>query len=208
MIRPPGFRAVAFETNPRGDARLDPEARRHVAAALGIASEWAHATQVHGADVAVADRPGSVGEADGIVTLLAGLPVVVATADCVPIAFEADGAVAVAHAGWRGVLAGVVEATIAAMTELGAPPRRAAVGPAIGPCCYEVGPEVLDAFAPHLGRTTWGTPSVDLPGAVAARLERAGIPTWRSPRCTRTDPELASWRGGDETRRQVTVAWR
>ena len=84
-------------------------------------------------------------------------------------------------------------------------PRRAAIGPAIGPCCYEVGPEVAAELPGHSSLTTWGTPSVDIPGYVHEQL--AGLEVWRSDECTYTSERLHSWRRDGTKQRQVAVAW-
>lgn len=205
MIRPDGFRGAAFGTAVEGDARRDAAARLRLAADLDIPAEWAVVGQVHGAGVVEAEAPGDLGRADAIFTRRPGLPIAVGVADCVPIVVEADRAAAVIHAGWKGIVAGVVEAAIAVMEQAGTPPRRAAIGPAIGPCCYEVGDDVADLFDGHRSHTTWGTTSVDLGGAVADRLR--GLELWRSPACTYTDAELWSYRRDATTHRQVAVAW-
>ncbi len=205
MIRPPGFRAAAFETLAVDDARHDPAARRAVATELGIGSDWAYLHQVHGATVIEATAPGLLGDADGIVTTSRGLPLVVATADCLPIVIEGEGSIGVAHAGWRGLAMGIIPAVLSAMADLGDRPLRAAIGPGIGPCCYEVGPEVAERFPGFVSTTSWGTTSIDLAAAAADQL--AGLDVWTSGRCTRTDPELRSYRGGDLVHRQVAVGW-
>ena len=109
--------------------------------------------QHHSPDVIVVERPWPADappRADGLVTATPGLAIAVNTADCVPVIL-ADGdsrIVAVAHAGWKGARAGIIEATVAAMVSLGADPRRmrAAIGPAISQAHYEVGPEFRDRF--------------------------------------------------------------
>ena len=208
MIRPPGFGRVRFGTAAEGDARSDHSTRR-VFVDAGAPSRWVHANQVHGVTVAVAERDGSVGDADAIFTDHPGLSLVVATADCVPIALEGDGFAAVVHAGWRGVAADVVDAACQVVSDAGFRIERAAIGPAIGPCCYEVGEEVRDALPGHHGVTTWGTPSVDLVAAVTDQLTPylAGGRVWSSGRCTFTDPELNSYRRDRTSSRQVVVAW-
>src|SRR5205823_11984393 len=86
--------------------------------------------------------------ADGQATGVSGLALAALTADCLPIAVGGEGAVAMLHAGWRGLHDGVIVAGIAALRELGVQgPLAAAIGPGAGPCCYGVGPEVLAAFA-------------------------------------------------------------
>lgn len=101
--------------------------------------------QVHGAAVLVADAPGSGAEADAAVTDRPGLPLTVRTADCLPvILLEPGGRVGVAHAGWRGLAAGVLEAALSAFADPAG--LEILVGPAIGPCCFEVGAEVAERF--------------------------------------------------------------
>src|SRR4051794_887561 len=106
----------------------------------------AFARQVHGTRVLPVDGPtdeASAAEADGVATAAAGLALLVLTADCLPVALAASGAVAMVHAGWRGLAAGVLEAGVAALRALdGDGPIHAAIGPGAGGCCYEVGDEV------------------------------------------------------------------
>jgi YfiH family protein len=141
--------------------------------------------QVHGHAVhMVGQSSGQEPEptADGAVTDRPGVVLMVRTADCVPILLVSDrpGVAGVAHAGWRGALAGIIEETVEGMVSLGAsrPSIRAAVGPAIGPCCFTVGPEVAKPFA-GLSRDLVDEdddgPRVDLPGAVGMLLEGAGL---------------------------------
>lgn len=205
MIRPEGFRGAAFGDASDGDARRDPEARSLISTSLGISDRWAWLRQVHGADVVPVDEPGDQGEADAAYTTVPGLPIAVSTADCLPVILEGDRAVGVAHAGWRGAAAGVVGMLRRAMEEAGVPPTRAAVGPGIRPCCFEVGPEVAERFPGHTSETDWGTRSVDLPAAVAADLE--GLEVWVSSDCTRGDARYHSHRRDGTPERQVTVAW-
>ncbi|MCP4304610.1 MAG: polyphenol oxidase family protein [bacterium] len=205
MIRPPGFSGAAFGTAASGDFRVDQQRRKDISNDLAIPSDWAFVHQVHGAAVVLATRSGKLGEADAIVTSDPGIPVAIATADCVPVIVEADGAVAVVHAGWRGAAAGIVSAAIAALEQSGHSPRRAAIGPSIGPCCYEVGTEVADLFPGYVGATTWGSVSVDIAGYLHEQL--GGLDVWRSSECTYTSDELHSWRRDHTKQRQVTVAW-
>jgi YfiH family protein len=147
-------------------------------------------TQVHGARVVTATAPWAQGQgekADAMVTDQPGLALGIVTADCAPVLFaDADRRiVGAAHAGWRGAVAGVLEATIAAMIALGASPDRitAAVGPCIAQASYEVGPDLRDAvlarsaddaafFVPGQREDRW---QFDLPGYCAARLTEAGV---------------------------------
>lgn len=185
--------------------------------------------QVHGSAVACYRRgepaPPRPPEADIVVTDDPSLAVVVQVADCVPllVADRRTGAVAASHAGWRGAAAGVPGATVQVLTrEFGARATDlvAAVGPSIGPCCYEVGDEVLEAFrrtgfgAARVGR--WfaegprGRPHLDLWRATVDQLREAGMPAARihlSDLCTAThQPTFWSYRAtGPRTGRQVGV---
>ncbi len=112
----------------------------------------AYARQVHGADVARAPARGGVaGDVDVLVTTEPALPLAVFTADCLAITlYDPDArALAVAHAGWRGTVRGAAQAAVSALAGVGARPERlrVAIGPSIGPCCYEVDAPVIDAFA-------------------------------------------------------------
>ena len=131
------------------------ENRARMAAALGVEPRrLLTAYQIHSPHVVVAETPWTLDarpRADGIVTRTPGLAVGVSTADCGPVLFAEPQArvVGAAHAGWRGALAGIVEATIAAMERLGAARSeiRAALGPMIRQRNYEVGPDLIDRFA-------------------------------------------------------------
>ncbi len=195
---------VAFSAAADGDLR-NPTDRDRFAASVGIPADWATANQVHGADVVQAVGPGPVGDADGLVTTRPGLPIAVFTADCLGVVLHTDDAVAVGHAGWRGLAAGVLEAVIAAMPSM---PERADVGPSIGPCCYEVGQEVVEAVG-HPDRTTWGTTSVDLRAAAASRLRAVapGVEISVDDRCTRCGDGLHSHRATGTSHRLAAVGW-
>ncbi|MBK5921628.1 polyphenol oxidase [Rhodothalassium salexigens] len=164
------------------------ENRRRAAAALGLDTA-ATLYQVHGADVFVLDRPDQAQarpKADAIVTRLKRVAIGVLTADCAPVllADPDAGVIGAAHAGWRGAVADVTGAALAAMTGLGADRARvvAAIGPCIAQAAYEVGNEVRDAvvaaggaadlFAPGAQAGKW---QFDLAGLVAARLKAAGV---------------------------------
>lgn len=174
-------------------------------------------TQVHGADVlpVPADQNVIPVRADAFYTNRVGLPAIVGIADCVPILLAAyDGrAVAAVHAGWRGAVAGVVRAAIEALRrEYGASPGelRAAVGPAIGRCCFEVGDEVAEQFGQSFVTRTGERPHVDLPAYVASELAAAGVADAhvdRADLCTRCRPDLCfSHRGsGGTTGRMIGI---
>ncbi|MBA2522397.1 MAG: laccase domain-containing protein [Solirubrobacterales bacterium] len=188
--------------------------RRRLDAALGIeGGSVLVGRQVHGAAVHSHDRaqgpapwldPGAPGadppEVDGHATAVPGLTALVLVADCLPIALSGRTGVAMIHGGWRGLAGGIVGAGAGAV---GA--TAAVIGPGIGPCCYEVGDEVLDAFAP-LGRGLADGRMLDLKAVAARLLERAGVEAVEDAGlCTSCDPELFfSHRGqGPDTGRQA-----
>ena len=162
--------------------------------------------QIHSATVVPVDRPFAPAarpKADAMVSRTPGLALAVLTADCAPILFAepAAGVIGAAHAGWRGALDGVLEATVAAMAELGAAPSRiaACIGPTIGRHSYEVGPDFPARFlARDDGDRRYFTDSAraghfmfDLPGYVRARLAAAGVGTIDDlDRDTRAEPAL------------------
>lgn len=203
MIRPvPG---VAFGTVDDGDPRGDPLVRADLSASLEIPSEWAWVRQVHSNTVVAPAGAGVHGPGDALVTTDASLPVAVSVADCLPVAIMADGAVGIAHAGWRGAAAGIVAATVSALTKMGHPPHTAVVGPGIGPCCFEVGREVADRFAGSLSHTTWGTTSVDLSKTVGEDL--ADLEVHVIAACTHHEDRFHSFRRDGTAGRQFGVAW-
>jgi polyphenol oxidase len=194
--------------------------RELLAQELGLAPEaLAFMRQVHGRDIAVVGPvPGEPPEADGLVTRAPGVALVVLVADCVPILLAAPGSDGVvlgaAHAGRKGVQAGVVPATVQAMRRLGAQVDElvAHVGPAVCGRCYEVPPALQDeivALAPQAHATTRsGTPGLDLPRAVLNQLTAAGV---RHPAhdetCTLETPSLYSHRRDGVTGRFAGVVW-
>ncbi len=182
------------------------ENRGRMAAALHVTPErFLTAYQIHSPDVIVAEAPWSAEQrprADAIVTRVPGLAVGVTTADCGPLLLADPQArvVAAAHAGWRGALAGVVEATVVAMQRLGAEPRRvvAALGPMIRQLNYEVGIDLVENFLQADRRNArFFRPSdkqdhalFDLAGFIAARLAQAGVANIEDlGACTYAEPE-------------------
>jgi len=175
-----------------GDDNANVRANRERAAdAIGLgADDLATLYQVHSADVVEVSAPWTLDQrpkADALVTRTPGLGLGILTADCVPVLFaDAEaGVVGAAHAGWKGALSGVVEATVAAMERLGA--ARANISAAIGPCIrqasYEVGPELREAFVSNDGASAglfWASERdghfmFDLAGFVARALADAGV---------------------------------
>ena len=181
-----------------------------------VDAPWTLLRQVHGARVVTVDAPGgATGEpADAAVTAVPGAVLAVLTADCAPVGLASpEGLVAVAHAGWKGLRAGVVEATVQAMRRQGATRVEAVLGPCIHPCCYTFGEEDLLEVESRLGRHVRGRdregrPALDLPAGVRSALHAAGASlVGESPDCTGCPAGLWSWRTGRTARRQATVAW-
>lgn len=189
--------------------------RKRLTAALGLKPERVPiGLQVHGAALAthaVPQRPSpfaesgvAIPEVDGHVVSTPGLAPLVFVADCLPVALSGPGGVAMLHCGWRGLAAGIIAAGVAA---IGA--TAAAIGPGIGPCCYEVGPELLAEFA-GLGEGVADGNRLDLPevarrllaGAGVERIESAGL-------CTGCEPELffSHRRDRGRTGRQAGLVW-
>jgi polyphenol oxidase len=175
----------------RDDTANVAENRARVAEILGVKPDrLLSLSQQHSAEAVTVKKPwdgAKTPEADAMVTSTPGLALGVLTADCAPVLF-ADGEAGVigaAHAGWRGALSGIVEATVKAMEKLGAAPERitAVIGPTISQKAYEVGSQYLEQFlAEEPGSGPFfvtdeasGEPHFDLPGYVGERLARAGV---------------------------------
>ena len=197
------------------------ENRMQLESALQLPSSPRWLRQVHGTTVAIEpgeDEP----EADAAVTSAPGTVLAILTADCLPVVFAAKdgGEIAVAHAGWRGLVAGVLEATVAAMA---ASPERivAWFGPAAGPQAYEIGEEVHDAFVSRDPRaatafvaTRPGHWNVDLYALAKRRLADAGVgDVHGGGLCTMSDParfyshRRSTSDGSGRTGRMATLAW-
>jgi len=209
--------------------------RDHLAATLHVAEpgSWAWLRQVHGAAVAVVGSsptsPPPV--ADGAVTAAEGLPLAVLVADCAPVALVSEGAVGVVHAGWRGLEAGVVQATVAALGQLASPVAspvdshmdghmdrgtavRAVIGPCVRPDHYPFGPAELERLAARFGpsvraRARDGAPALDLAAAVRAALSAVGVTELDDTGvCTACSPDHFSHRRDGVTGRQALVVVR
>lgn len=195
------------------------ENRRRLRDALTLPSEPAWMDQVHGADVVDLDTvaPGTLLRADGAVARTRGRICVVRVADCMPVLFadRAGTAVGAAHAGWRGLVGGVLEATVTAM-RLDAARLSAWMGPAIGPAHFEVGDEVREAFNAHDPRAISAfTPNergrwqCDLYALARQRLEAFGVGEitgggW----CTYAEArQFYSYRRDSRTGRMAALIW-
>lgn len=202
----PGVRA-GFTTVEAGNLGLtlgdDPDAvaARRRAAERHVGGLVAWGRQVHGASVHLVTAAGDdVAACDAMVARgRVGLGVLVA--DCVPVLLADPDArvVGTVHAGRAGVVAGVVPAAVEALRRAGAGALRAVVGPAICGACYEVPSAMqadVEARVPGTASTTsWGTPALDLPGAVVAQLDGLGVRVTNLGLCTRTDNRFFSHRG-------------
>lgn len=176
---------------------------------------WLH--QVHGNRVVVVSEPGehAGADADAAVTAVPGCSLAVRTADCAPVVLLSEAAVGIAHAGWRGLLGGVIEATVAELVRLGAPPEtvRAHIGPCIRAGCYEFDDAARDEVAARYGTgvlatTLWGTPSLDLVAGVGAALGATGVRHIEvEGGCTACDTTWYSHRARAETARQASFVW-
>jgi YfiH family protein len=219
-VRLPGTGAeVRFTGRAEGDMS-DPTlsdsqmaARREVV----VRGPWTCLRQVHGARVVFADRVGGSdgAVADAVVTAMPRVPIAVLSADCAPVALASpEGVIGAAHAGWRGLLAGVVEETVAAMRRAGATEVVAALGPCIHAECYRFGAGDLAVLVERYGRGVsgrdrGGAPAFDLPAAVKVALDRCGaFVVHESGVCTACSPDHWSWRARGDTARQAMVVWR
>jgi YfiH family protein len=193
------------------DPQIVARNRAHLEAEVGVPLTYTR--QVHGARVLrVAAAPsGAPVEADGQASAKAGIAPAVTVADCLPIAVAGDGAVAMLHAGWRGLAGGVVDEGIRAVRALAVgTPLSAAIGPGAGPCCYQVGAEVHSVFAERFPRARRRA-NLDLKAIARAQLKRAGVETVHDVGlCTIcSEPELFYSHRRDRgiTGRQAGIAW-
>jgi YfiH family protein len=193
------------------------ENRRRLTTAAALPAEPVWLAQVHGTTVADLDRVGASEPADAAFTRRRGQVCAILTADCLPVllAAESGDLVGAAHAGWRGLAAGVIEATVSAMA---ASPQSllAWLGPAIGPAHFEVGPEVREALlkedsgaAGAFVENTRGRFMADLAALVRRRLEALGVSRiYGGDECTYAAAErYFSHRRDGVTGRQATLIW-
>jgi hypothetical protein len=200
----------AFSTAADGDLRDNRENRERFARRAGAPLPWAELNQMHGTAVVEARKPGHLGEGDALYTSELGVALAVFVADCVGLVVTADSGVGVAHAGWRGASNGVAASLVEKMIAAGLKPVSAHMSPAIGACCFEVGPEVAVQFPHATAITNSGRVSIDLRKAIAAQLP---VPLEPGPGCTYHDESYLSHRkmsdevGADNVGRMVALAW-
>ena len=176
---------------------------------------WTHrperswAKQIHSATVLEVRAPGLAGEGDGLLTSASGVLLEIRTADCVPVLLvdPRTRLVAAVHAGWRGVVSEIIPAAVGRLREQGSVPENleAAIGPSIGECCFEVGPEVSAEFGLS------GRICVDLKRLIQKQLlgeGMAGEKIYQLACCTRCDPEARfhSFRRDRETAGRMASA--
>jgi polyphenol oxidase len=189
------------------------EARRRAI----VDAPWSWCHQVHGPDVHVVASPGAVAgtEGDGLCTAATAAPISVRVADCAPVVLaDPAGIVGIVHAGWRGLMAGVIDNGVAAMRSLGATSLVAVLGPCIRPELYEFGATdlgpIIDRFGPEVAATTRdGHPALDLPAAVRSALGDHGIEIVALlGGCTAGEGDRRwSHRARGERERQAVIAW-
>jgi YfiH family protein len=181
------------------------------------AAPWTVLDQVHGARVVLVEGPGAAaGEAaDAAVSVSPGAALAVLTADCAPVALASpEGVFGVAHAGWKGLRAGVIEDAVKTMRRLGATRIDAVLGPCIRPCCYTFGVDDLAQVESRLGAEVRGVdrdgnPALDLPAGVRSALHSSGATlVGDAGVCTSCSLGHWSWRRAPTSHRQGTVAWR
>lgn len=209
------FRSLNLGVLTDDERQLVIENRRRVAAGLGIdGRRVAMGRQVHKSDLAIhEDGPvaphylepgGRLEDVDGHITAVAGLPMLVVVADCLPVALKGPRGLAMLHCGWRGLAGTIVED---AAKTVGA--THAAVGPGIGPCCFEVGEEVFEAFT-DLGDGLREGRNLDLWQVASRKLSRAGVVKVEvAGECTYCSPErfFSHRRDRGKTGRQAGIAW-
>lgn len=177
----------------------------------GLDAPVARMQQVHGAVVREVSAPGDAGEADALFTRTRGLLLAVVTADCVPVLVAGDGVVAVIHAGWRGIAAGVIPATLARLSG----PLVAAIGPCVSAASYETGDAVIEAIVAagvpesEVARRQpeWPRAHTDVAAAAAWQCRAGGcVQVDRVGIDTRTDRRFASFRrDGERAGRNVSL---
>lgn len=197
--------------------------RAHMAGLVGLDGDGvAIMRAAHGADVAVVDGPGMAEGVDALVTIRPGLGLIAIAADCVPLALAAhdEPIVGAVHCGWPGLAAGVVDATVAAMRDLGATRLSAVLGPSICARCYPVPPERVDTVRAAVsadvaaaaciddGRSIGASdaqPRLDVATGVLAQLDALGVTATRVPGCTAETDTLFSYRRDGRTGRQGMI---
>jgi YfiH family protein len=205
-----------FTTRADGDLAVQGDADAlAVRRAAVVDAPWTWLHQVHGARVVTVTSPGEhAGEdADAAVTAVAGAPLAVQAADCAPIALVGDEAIGVVHAGWRGIVEGIIPAAVIALRALDGSTPRAVLGPCIRATDYEFGSrelqQVVDVVGPVArGHTREGALALDLAASVRSSLAAAGVDDVDDLGLSTADGErFFSHRLRRDTGRHALVAW-
>ena len=204
---------VVFTDRADGDFGVDRAAGTLDGLRRGVFDEeWTWLRQVHGAEVVAVDRPGhrAGATADAAVTGATGAVLCVQTADCVPVVLVGDGVVGVAHAGWRGLVAGVIGSTVDAMVSLGGGVPVAVIGPCIRPRSYAFGADMLGSVELAVGgrataTTADGAIALDMGLATSHALRRAGVTSITDQGADTAEAGWFSHRVRGDQGRQVTA---
>ena len=183
---------------------------------IPTSQHWSFLTQVHGSkNIEVKENGSVLGlEGDALFTAQERKVLTIQVADCVPVALTSNcGAIALIHAGWKGLLNGVIENASEALQNEFPGDLAAVIGPHIGPCCYEYGRKDLDSFIEIFGTSVAGvtdssTDSLDLMAIVRVILEKRGIEiVYKDGSCTSCDSKFWSYRSSGTQKRQSLFAW-
>jgi polyphenol oxidase len=188
---------------------------RRVLESLQLCDRVARLRLEHGNRCLEVSSPGLYGPADALLTTRPELILWLTVADCFPLILVAGTVRALGHCGWRGVAEGLVENLIDALARVsGLPPasQRAWIGPGIGPCCFQVGPEVAARFPESASRPTEAGRNLDLRGDILRRCARSGLPPHAllaSPFCTSCSPDrfFSHRRDGFPSGRMAALCW-
>lgn len=181
-----------------------------------IDAPWSYLKQVHGGEIIKIRNSGDCqgAEGDGMISSTSGIPMAIQVADCAPIVLICETPViGIVHAGWRGLLAGIVENACSEMGKLGGHPTTAVVGPCIYPEHYEFGSVELKYMTREFGptvesETIEGTPALDIPETANIALRRNNVfDTYFIGGCTASSEKHWSHRVGGDKERQAMVAW-
>ena len=213
-----GLKANVLATDiSNGDLSIaQPVERLHTNQRELIATPWCYLKQVHGANIIRVQAPGQYQgkQGDGMVSTGCGIPMSIQVADCAPVALISETEVlGIVHAGWRGLLSGVIDNACSEMINLGGHPTTAVVGPCISPEYYEFGVDALKLLERQFGsevrsRTKHGAPSLDIPKTVHVALTRNDVrDIFVMDQCTATSDKHWSYRVGKDEKRQAMIAW-
>ena len=209
---------VRFSTRLDGDFHIEqPRASLDATRRAFVDLPWSQPDEVHGTTVGVVERPGHLDGtvADALVTDCVNSVLGIWVGDCAPVALvSASGRIGGAHAGWRGLEAGVLAACVAAVRRSSGEHVEAVLGPCIHACCYEFGRDDLDRLVARFGQqvagvTSTGSPALDVPAAVTAALAELGVEVADRGGCTGCDADRwFSHRARAERGRHVMAVWR